>query len=189
VPLIVSTTLDDSGYVRFDFDLDDGVARDEGERLVPGKGAAIVAAYRRAFPRSSSYLLLNKIVSDRGVRLNAYRLADRKAAQHRAPVYMYLLEYPSPANDGRWGAVHGTDIGLVFHNTAGQQLTGDGPVARQLAGQLAGVWVAFAKSGNPNHPGIPPWPAYTTAKRETMIFNATVRVENDPWSELRAFWS
>jgi len=54
---------------------------------------------------------------------------------------------------------------------------------------MAGAWVAFAKSGNPSHRGIPDWPAYTTDTRQTMIFNSTSRVANDPWAELRAMWS
>jgi para-nitrobenzyl esterase len=29
-----------------------------------------------------------------------------------------------------------------------------------LAKQISGAWVAFARSGNPNHPDLPHWPAY-----------------------------
>jgi para-nitrobenzyl esterase len=77
----------------------------------------------------------------------------------------------------------------VFHNIEGHELTGSGPDSRRMADQMAAAWVAFAKTGNPNHAGIPDWPAYTPDKRQTMIFNQTSRVENDPWSELRAVWS
>jgi para-nitrobenzyl esterase len=45
---------------------------------------------------------------------------------------------------------------------------------------MAGAWVAFARTGNPNHAGILHWPAYTADTRQTMIFNKTLRVENDP---------
>jgi len=189
VPVIVSTTLDDYCFWSTDFELDEAGLRNEVTKIEPGKSDAIVAAYRRAFPRASPFLLLGKMVTDQEPRRNAYTLADRKAALHRAPVYMYILEFPSPAYGGRFGAVHATDVPLVFHNIDGQLITGTGPDSRRMADQMAGAWVAFAKSGNPNHAGIPDWPAYTPDKRQTMIFNSTSRVENEPWSELRAMWS
>ena len=58
----------------------------------------------------------------------------------------------------------------------------------QMADQMGGAWVAFARTGNPNHRGIPDWPAYAPDVRQTMIFNTKSRVENDPWRELRAMW-
>jgi para-nitrobenzyl esterase len=48
--------------------------------------------------------------------------------------------------------------------------------------------VSLAKTGNPNHPKIPDWPAYDADERATMIFDNEVRVENDPRSEIRKFW-
>jgi para-nitrobenzyl esterase len=188
VPVIVSTTLDDASNWSTDFDLDDAELRNEVTKLAPDRSDAVLAAYRRAFPRASPFLLLGKMVTDRGDRRRAYTLADRKAALHRASVYMYSVEFPSPAYGGRVGAVHVTDVPLVFHNIDGQLITGTGPDSRRMADQMAGAWVAFAKSGNPNHAGIPDWPTYTPDKRQTMIFNRTSRVENDPWAELRAMW-
>jgi para-nitrobenzyl esterase len=44
---------------------------------------------------------------------------------------------------------------------------------------LAGAWVAFATTGNPNHSGIPNWPAYEGAKKATMVFDTNMRVAND----------
>src|SRR4029077_19169949 len=176
VPVIVSTALDDYCWESTDFDLDDAGLRNEVTKIAPGRSDAIVAAYRRAFPNASPFLLLGKMVTDRAPRRNAYTLADRKAALHRASVYMYILEFPSPAYGGRFGAVHATDVPLVFHNIDGQLITGTGPYSRRMADQMAGAWVAFAKSGNPNHAGIPDWPAYTPDGRQTMIFNRTSRV-------------
>jgi para-nitrobenzyl esterase len=189
VPVIVSTTLDDVSFTRTDFDLDQAGLSNEVMKIAPGRADGIVAAYRRAFPTSSPFLLLCKMLTDRGIRRNAYLLADRKAALLRAPAYMYLLEFPSPAYGGKFGAVHATDVPLVFHNIEGQQMTGNSPESRRVADQMAAAWVAFAKTGNPNHAGIPSWPTYTPDKQQTMIFNQTSHVENAPRSELRAMWS
>ncbi len=189
VPIIVSTTLDDASFGRSDFDLDEAGLRNAVTKIAPDRVDGIVAAYRRAFPTSSPFLLLCKMLTDRGTRRYAYLLADRKAALHRAPAYMYLSEFPSPAHGGKFGAVHASDVPLVFHNIEGQQMTDNSPESRRVADQMAAAWVAFANTGNPNHAGIPSWPTYTPDKQQTMIFNQTSHVENAPWSELRAMWS
>jgi len=128
------------------------------------------------------------MLTDRGGRKSAVTLAERKFAQHKAPVYMYLFSWPSPGYGGKFGAVHGTDVPLVVGNNRAQGITGTGPVARALAEKMSTAWVAFAKTGNPNHPGLPQWPAYTPETRGTMVFDSTCRVENDPAGDLRRLW-
>jgi para-nitrobenzyl esterase len=48
-----------------------------------------------------------------------------------------------------------------------------------MADQISPTWVAFARSGNPNNPAIPHWPAYTAANRTTMVFDTTSRAMKD----------
>jgi para-nitrobenzyl esterase len=62
---------------------------------------------------------------------------------------------------------------------------GEGPAPKQMADQIAGAWVAFARTGKPDHPGIPHWPPFTAADRSVMEFNLTSRVVNDPLPEVR----
>ena len=55
-----------------------------------------------------------------------------------------------------------------------------------LAAQMSGAFVAFARSGNPNHAGLPQWPTFTTPTRATMVFeNDRSVVRNDPDAEAR----
>lgn len=53
---------------------------------------------------------------------------------------------------------------------------------------MSSAWIAFARTGNPNHDGIPDWPAYSPRNREQMIFDAPCRVENDFNATERAAW-
>jgi para-nitrobenzyl esterase len=59
-------------------------------------------------------------------------------------------------------------------------MTGGGSEARALAVKMSNAWIAFARSGNPNHPGIPRWSAFSTQTTPTMIFDNTVSLINDP---------
>jgi para-nitrobenzyl esterase len=54
-----------------------------------------------------------------------------------------------------------------------------------MAALMSPAWIAFARTGNPSHPGLPAWPRYETGRRATMIFDTQPRVVNDPESEVR----
>jgi para-nitrobenzyl esterase len=50
---------------------------------------------------------------------------------------------------------------------------------------MSGAWAAFARSGDPNHKGLPKWPKFTTDQRATMIFDKECKVADDPHGEER----
>jgi para-nitrobenzyl esterase len=129
-----------------------------------------------------------QIFTDSGFRRAAIMQAERKAALGKAPAYMYLWTYESPSFDGKFGAVHGTDVSASFHNYR-DGIGGAGSRAQHaLWDTFASAWVAFAKTGNPNNPKIANWAPYDAAKRATMIFDHDTRLESDPRGEIRAFW-
>ena len=47
------------------------------------------------------------------------------------------------------------------------------------------AWIAFARTGNPNTPKLPPWTKYNSADRPTMVFNTQSAVVNDPIRDQR----
>jgi para-nitrobenzyl esterase len=59
-----------------------------------------------------------------------------------------------------------------------------GKAAYALAEKVSMAWIKFARHGNPNHKGLPGWPAYTPANGATMIFNNTCTVRNNHDKEL-----
>jgi para-nitrobenzyl esterase len=77
--------------------------------------------------------------------------------------------------------MHGMDIPLVFDNIAqpGSQ-TGAGADAQKAADHMSSALLAFARTGNPNHAGLPEWRPYTPPDRATMLFDAEAKLENDP---------
>ena len=187
VPMIVSSVLDERSYRMGDFAMDEaGLLAFAKERL--GERAAdAVAAYRAEDPDAKPFLLAARMDSDLTFRKGAFAQAELKARQGGAPVWTYLWTEPSPAVDGRFGAVHGIDVAPSLYNTRGA-LNGSSPPANELAAAIAGSWAAFAANGDPNNERVPEWKPYSAPQRTTMIFDQDLRVEDDPRAEFRKYW-
>jgi len=56
-------------------------------------------------------------MSSRNFWIRSVLLAERYAARPGAPVYMYSLDWQSPAHGGRLKAHHAMDLPFVFDNT------------------------------------------------------------------------
>jgi para-nitrobenzyl esterase len=180
VPVIISTTLEDAALALTNFDLTDAGLKAIAERRWPGKGDEIMALYDRLEPQKPAFLRQAQMFTDSGARRAAVTQAERKTAQGAAPAYMYLWYAPL---GGKFGAVHGLDVGATFKNDRAN------PLAKVMSDRMAAAWVAFAKTGDPNCAAIPHWPAYEPTKRETMIFDIDTRVESDPRREVREYWN
>ncbi len=64
-------------------------------------------------------------------------------------------------------------------------MTGSGQDRYALEDKISSAWVAFARTGNPSHKGLPNWPAFNTKQRATMILNNECEVVDDPNGEGR----
>jgi para-nitrobenzyl esterase len=146
----------------------------------------LIATYRKDLPTASPSDIYFAVTSDQMMRMDAITQAERKAAQGGAPAYMYLFSWRSPVLAGNLRSPHGIEIPFVFENLdEAKQHIGTGGGLQSLAEKVSGAWVAFARSGNPSYPGIPPWPAYTLRDRATMILDDECKVVNDPGKEER----
>ena len=179
IPVIISTTLEDAALALTNFDLTEAGLKGIVEQRFPGKAEEIIALYRKYEPQKTPFLVQAQIFTDSGARRAAVTQAERKAAQGKAPAYMYLWYAPLA---GKFGAVHGLDVGATFKNDRAD------PIRKVMSDRMAAAWVAFAKTGDPNCAAIPAWAPYDTARRETMIFDIDTRLESDPRKEIREFW-
>jgi para-nitrobenzyl esterase len=150
---------------------------------------AALALYRERLPGASAgdRLIAALTGSNFTVRTNLY--AERRAARGGAPVYHYSLEWGSPFAGGRMGAHHAMDLPFVFDTTDVPLSTKGADGAPELAAAMSATWAQFARTGKPDNPAIPAWPAYTPSERATMVFDTRCRVVNDPGRDARLLWS
>ena len=149
----------------------------------------VIATYRKLYPSySPTEVFFAATTAGRSWR-GAIIEAELRA-QQGSPVFAYQLNYRSPLENGRYGAQHAMDIPLVFDNVAApHSLTGNTPQAQKTADQMSDAFIVFAKTGNPNHGGIPEWKPYELATRSTMVFDATSQLVDDPRGEERKLFA
>jgi para-nitrobenzyl esterase len=142
----------------------------------------VVDAYAKVFPDKKPVEIWSLVSSNRQ---SVVTLADAKVKQP-SPVFVSWFAWQPPLFDGRIGAFHCADICFWFYNTDLMLThTGGGARPRRLAEKMAGSLVQFMKTGDPNGPGLTPWPRYTSAKGETLVLDDQCAVRNDPDREAR----
>ncbi|MBX9617435.1 MAG: carboxylesterase/lipase family protein [Caulobacteraceae bacterium] len=139
----------------------------------------VIAAYRAIYPGyTPSDVFFAATTAARSWRGAIIEAETRAAAG--TPAFVYQLDWTSPIDGGRRGAMHTDDIPLALDNVAATGSRAQGPEAQPMADRLSRAFVALARNGNPNHSGLPAWSPYDLTRRQTMIMDAPPRMEDDP---------
>ncbi len=195
IPMIIGNTRDEtrafSRSMPEDYDLDwkDLPERIRNSQYVDIHPNAVIAEYRRLYPDySASDIYFAATTAGRSWR-GAIIQAEERAKQN-APAFVYQLDWGSPADGGRYGAGHGSDVPLMFDNVLRSSLPRTAHTeAQRIADQMSGALIAMAKTGNPSHSKIPPWKPYSLENRETLIFDMAPTLGNDPRGAERKFYA
>ena len=139
----------------------------------------VIAAYRRLYPDySPSDVFFSATTAARSWRGAVIEAEARAAAG--TPAFVYQLDWASPVEGGRRGAMHTDDIPLALDNVTATGSRAQGPTAQPMADRLSRAFVALARDGDPNHLGLPSWTPYDLTRRQTMIMDEPARMEDDP---------
>ena len=55
---------------------------------------------------------------------------------------------------------------------------------RALSEIMQSYWINFAKTGNPNGPGLPVWEPVTKENKKLIEFNTEIKMIDDPYLEI-----
>jgi para-nitrobenzyl esterase len=168
------------------FSLNDADMRGRVKDLLGDRAPAIIDLYRKLNPGASPSDLYFLIASDLRYGAPTMFAAQQRASLGKAPVYLYYFTWETPVQGGRLKSPHTMEIPFAFDNVMiSSRMTGGGPDAMALADKISDTWIAFARTGDPNTPKLPHWPAYDAKDRATMVINNVSKVVNDPLREQR----
>jgi len=163
----------------------------------PQTAAALADVIRKRFPDHAEKLIAvysattddeakraaADLAGDQFIALGTWRWLEAQTALPNAPgVWRYQFDQappPEKAGAASRGAYHSAEIEFVFGVLDSKKLPWR-EEDRKVSAMMVDYWSNFAKKGDPNGPGLPPWPAYNgSAKRPVMHIKVTPEVTED----------
>jgi para-nitrobenzyl esterase len=165
------------------FAADPGMENPPADALVARFGGeAALARYRARRPGGSAMDLLADLGTDETFLLPFIRLAEAVAARG-GNAYAYLFDWAPPRS--RFKSCHCIDLPFVFGNfdawgDAAMLAGGDAAQMADLSAAIRRAWIAFVRTGDPQHDSLPAWPRHDADRRPTMRFGARISLAGNP---------
>ena len=172
VPLIIGFVADDLG-----------VSGGFGPAQAPSVATYQSNAQRSYGDRADQFLKLYPVSSDADVTavqktagrdrvrvsMNLWA-AEQLNASKRMYTYFFNHVLPWPAHP-EFGAFHTSEVPYIFQTITKIDRPWE-PADKKLSDTVSSYWTNFAKTGDPNGPGLPSWPAYSPTNHQTMELGA-----------------
>ncbi len=115
------------------------------------------------------------------------------AAANGAQTYLYRFDYTDFRMSKNAGAMHGIELPFVFNSFDRKMFiiffsNGMRERAEPLSKIIQSYWINFAKTGNPNGPGLPEWPGFDPEAGKAQILDLPVRTEGWDISDRCRYW-
>ncbi|MHA2007610.1 MAG: carboxylesterase/lipase family protein [Promethearchaeota archaeon] len=204
VDLLVGTNLNESTSITFDGSNFKEVSENGMNNWInhvmkslgqnEDKAVSLINVYRETRKDDgsvSNQVVIDAFSTDFDYHISAIRTAEAQCMQN-PNTFMYLFTWVPPLMGGKYGAFHTAEIPFVLGmlDSLYWKLSSDtSEDAKKLSEKIMDSWIAFARTGNPSHNGIPEWPQYNTDKRSTMILGKEIKVVDDPYGKERMAWN
>jgi para-nitrobenzyl esterase len=99
------------------------------------------------------------------------------------PAWLYRFGYVAESLRPKGTAAHSSENPYLFGTLGVRYGAAVTPKDGAMSDLFMGYFAAFARTGDPNRSGLPPWPRYDAAKSELMMFtpDATAIMQADHW--------
>ena len=136
--------------------------------------AAVASAYLHATD-ADALRATRHVRNDTSFGWNMWTWAREQSLHGKGKVYGYYYDNHGPQVEG---SGHGSDVGFHFQTLAVRGKPSDQDLA--LSRMISTYDLNFAKTGDPNGNGLPPWPAFTADHAQVMVFDAQPSARSYP---------
>jgi para-nitrobenzyl esterase len=167
-PILLGHTSDEMGS----FGRTQNIMPEEFEKQIRAQYGPQADAILSAYPHSTdteATKASKDIRNDSSFSWNTWTWARLQSRNGKGKAFQYYFDYHPGSPNG--GSGHGSDVPYAFQTLGGpvgEPKEGD----LRLSDMISSYWINFARSGDPNGPGLPEWPAFTENDQKVMVFDA-----------------
>lgn len=131
--------------------------------------------FLRLYPTDAAHIARSAedFASDRFIAFSTWDWIEAQSKTGKRPIYRYRFDQAPPQSDPKapqLGAYHSAEIEYVFGQLDSKPGVAWRQEDRDLSSAMQEYWTNFAKTGNPNGPGLPQWPSYSSADGWQVMF-------------------
>ncbi|GGA96913.1 carboxylesterase/lipase family protein [Puia dinghuensis] len=176
VPLLVGWNSEESNYraiIGNDAPTLDNY--DKAIKKLYGTGADSVLQVYHPASDDEVQAVATALASDRFIAFSTWKWADLQIKTGGGKsVYRYFYERPRP---GATGASHSAEIEYAMGNLPTNKVYAWTPDDYKVSATMQAYFASFIKTGNPNGPGLPEWPAANTSGDPVMHINVDSKAQ------------
>jgi para-nitrobenzyl esterase len=176
IPIMVGSVFAEMGFmpgIPHKYELSENEIKPLIEKKYGAACEELICLFKKAYPQKN---LTDLLVLDSQVRYPSVEFMTERAKYQQAPIFSFLFSFEFPIDDGK-PAWHCSELPFVFHNIDKVPICNITSVSDELEAAIFNAWINFGRYGNPNHPGLVPWPAYKPGDEATMIFDQNCEVK------------
>jgi para-nitrobenzyl esterase len=166
-PILLGHTSDEMGS----FGRTQNMTPEEFEKEIKSQYGSHADAILSAYPHSTDIEATKAskdIRNDSSFCWNTWTWSRLQSRKGKGKAFQYYFDYHPGSPDG--GSGHGSDVPHAFQ-TLGGPMGEPEQEDLKLSDMISSYWVNFARSGDPNSPDLPEWPAFAEDYQKVMVFD------------------